>query len=185
MEDGRPSRGSLVQGFLEGQLGSEAYLNELARYAHQYNPFNLLVYDGLQLMGCESRGQDYQIVRTKPGVAAVSNADFDSAWPKVAALREALNDALSEDDATDQQLLKLLENRETAPDTLLPETGIPRDLERALSAAFITLPAYGTRASSVVRIHADSVHMIERCFDAAGVRTDVAISRARTVQKGR
>ena len=90
----------------------------------------------------------------------------------------------SEDDATDQQLLALLENRDVAPDALLPETGIPRDLERALSAAFITLSSYGTRASSVVRIHADSVHMIERSFDAEGAWSDVAISRTRTTQEG-
>ena len=183
MEDGRPSRGALVQGFLEGTLDAEAYLNELARYAHQYNPFNLLVFDGRQLMGCESRGRDYEMVRPVPGVAAVSNAGFDSTWPKVQALREALGDVLSESDATDQQLLALLENRDVAPDALLPETGIPRDLERALSAAFIALPSYGTRASSVVRVHADSVHMIERSFDANGVCGDIALSRSRNAQE--
>ena len=180
MEDGRPSRGALVQGFLTSSLDSEAFLNELARYAHQYNPFNLLVFDGRQLMGCESRGRDYRVVRIKPGVGAVSNASFDSVWPKVAALREALGDVLSKDDATDQELLALLENREVAPDALLPKTGIPRDLERALSASFIALPSYGTRASSIVRIHEESVHMIERSFNAAGVCGDVAISRSRT-----
>lgn len=184
MEDGRPSRGALVQGFLEGRLDSEAYLNELARYAHQYNPFNLLVFDGRHLMGCESRGRQYRIVRLEPGVDAVSNAGFGSVWPKVTTLRQALGDALSEDDTTDQQLLALLQNREIAPDGLLPETGIPLDLERALSAAFITLPSYGTRASSVVRVHAESVHMIERSFDASGACGDVALSRSRNTPEG-
>ena len=70
-----------------------------------------------------------------------------------------------------------------APDALLPQTGVPRDLERALSAAFIALPSYGTRASSIVRIHADSVHMIERSFDAEGMCGDVALSRSR-LQEG-
>jgi uncharacterized protein with NRDE domain len=179
MVDGRPSRGALVQGFLEGDLDSVAYLNELARYAHQYNPFNLLVFDGQRLMACESRGRHYDIVRPEPGVGAVSNAGFDSVWPKVTALREALGDILSESDATDQQLLALLQNRDIAPDALLPQTGIPRDWERALSAAFIALPSYGTRASSVLRVHADTVHMIERCFDADGALGDVAVSRSR------
>jgi uncharacterized protein with NRDE domain len=134
-------------------------------------------------MGCESRGRHYEIVRFTPGVGAVSNAGFDSAWPKVTALRAALSDVLSEDDATDQQLLALLENRDEAPDALLPQTGIPRDLERALSAVFIVLPAYGTRASSIVRIHEESVHMIERSFSAEGARGDVALSRSR-LQEG-
>lgn len=181
MEDGRPSRGALVQGFLESSLSSEAYLKELGQYAHQYNPFNLLVFDGQTLAGCESRGAAYEAIRLDAGVGAVSNAGFDSAWPKVLRLREALSDALSEADASDPQLLKLLEDRETAPDALLPKTGIPQDLERALSAAFITLPSYGTRASSVIRVHADSVHMLERSFNEAGVCGDVAMTRKRTI----
>lgn len=177
--DARPSRGALVQGFLEGHLSTEAYLAELASYAHQYNPFNLLVFDGKTLMGCESRGHDYRLLALDPGVGCLSNADFESTWPKVARLREALTDALSEDEASDQRLLALLENREVAPDAALPATGIPLELERALSAAFITLPAYGTRASTVVRVHSDSVYMLERSFNADGCQGDVAISRAR------
>ena len=184
MEDGRPSRGALVQGFLQGRLDSEGFLKELGRYAHQFNPFNLLVFDGQQLMACESRGRHTEMIRLEPGVGAVSNAGFDSAWPKVATLRQALSDALSERDATDQQLLALLDNREVALDALLPQTGIPQDLERALSAAFITLPSYGTRASSVVRVHADTVHMIERSFDANGMIGDVALSRSRSSREG-
>jgi uncharacterized protein with NRDE domain len=180
-EDGRPSRGALVQGFLESHLDSTAYLAELACYAHQYNPFNLIVYDGQTLAGCESRGSDYRVIRPEPGVGCLSNADFDSAWPKVTRLRDALADIRCEDETTDQQLLALLENSEVASESMLPETGIPLDLERALSAAFIALPAYGTRASTVVRVHQDSVYMLERSFNAEGRLSDVAISRARSV----
>ena len=180
MNDGRPSRGALVQGFLEGVMDSDAYLAELGRYAHQYNPFNLLVFDGKQLAGGESRGDLFRTVRLTPGVGCLSNADFDSAWPKVTRLRSALDDTLSENEASDRQLLALLENREIAPESMLPETGIPRDLERALSAAFIALPAYGTRASSIVRIHQDRVTMLERSFGPDGRLGDVAMDRART-----
>lgn len=184
MQDGRPSRGALVQGFLESNVPSDAYLAELRRYAHQYNPFNLLVFDGKTLAGCESREVLYKAIRFEPGVSAVSNAGFDSAWPKVTALRAALTDVLSEDDTTDLQLLRLLENRDVAPEALLPNTGIPADLERALSAVFISLPVYGTRASTVVRIHADSVHMMERSFDAKGACGDVALTRSRNSLEG-
>jgi len=95
----------------------------------------------------------------------------------VTRLREALADVMAEDDASDPRLLGLLCDREVAPDAQLPATGVPVDLERALSAAFISLPSYGTRASTVLRVHKDSVHMIERSFDAAGMATDVALSR--------
>ena len=36
------------------------------------------------------------------------------------------------------------------PDTLLPATGLPLPMERALSAAYIDLPEYGTRCSTVL-----------------------------------
>lgn len=179
MAAGRPSRGALVQGFLESALDAEAFLTELGKYAGQYNPFNLLVFDGKTLAGCESRGDAYTAVLLAPGIGCLSNADFASTWPKVTRLREALTDVLSEDEATDQQLLALLDNREVAPDNALPTTGIPLDLERALSAAFITLPSYGTRASSIVRVHADTVTMLERSFEPDGHHSDVAISRGR------
>lgn len=179
MVAGRPSRGALVQGFLESTLDAAAFLVELGKYAAQYNPFNLLVFDGKTLAGCESRGEDYRPILLAPGVGCLSNADFDSTWPKVTRLREALADALSEEEATDFKLLSLLENREVAPDALLPATGIALEFERALSAAFISLPGYGTRASTIVRVHDDSVYMLERSFDADMHHKDVAISRTR------
>ena len=40
-----------------------------------------------------------------------------------------------------------------APDCRLPETGVSLDMERLLSSAFIESPTYGTRASSLLRIH--------------------------------
>lgn len=184
MESGRPSRGALVQGFLESHLESEGFLAELAGYAFQYNPFNLLVFDGKTLVGCESRGKAYRIIYPEHGVGSLSNADFDSAWPKVTRLRDALTDKLSEEEVSDQQLLNVLDNREIAPDSLLPQTGIPLELERALSAAFISLPAYGTRASTIVRVHKDSVYMLERSFDEDGRWRDVAISRKRELDAG-
>lgn len=181
MAAGRPSRGALVQGFLESALDARAFLAELGKYAGQYNAFNLLVFDGQTLAGCESRGEVYRQVDLSPGVGCLSNADFVSAWPKVTRLQAALADALSEDEASDQTLLALLEDRDVAPDALLPSTGIPLEFERALSAAFITLPTYGTRASTIVRVHDDSVTMIERSFEPDGSHRDVAMSRARVM----
>lgn len=184
MAAGRPSRGALVQSFLESSLSTEAFLLELRRYAGQYNPFNLLVYDGQTLAGCESRGDAFEAILLSPGVGCLSNGNFDSAWPKVTQLRDALTDALSEAEATDQHLLALLDNREVVPDTLLPQTGIPLEMERALSVAFIALPSYGTRASSIVRVHTDSIYMLERSFAPGVPPSDVALSRSRTVGEG-
>ena len=70
-----------------GPVQSAAY-EALAGRAERYNPFNLLVFDGAQLMGLESRGA--RILKMEPGIGAVSNANFHTPWPKLTRLRQAL-----------------------------------------------------------------------------------------------
>lgn len=161
-----PSRGSLATGFLEGHMGAAAYVKKLARHANAYNPFNLLVFDGKALMGLESR--DARVVEIQPGMGGVSNADFHTPWPKLMHLKHQLRLHLEDADVTDAQLLLLLRDNDIAPDSLLPQTGVPLELERALSSIFIATPEYGTRASSVIRVHEEHVDFSEQRFDAAG-----------------
>ena len=182
-----PSRGELVTDFLNSELSAPAFLRRLAERAEHYNPFNLLVFDGQQLLGLQSRGAE--VIEMQPGIGAVSNADFHSPWPKLAWLRdelgehvnngeagndepgndEAVNDEAVNRDADNEALLALLQNTMIAPDDALPQTGLPLARERELSAAFITSPDYGTRACSVVRIGQTDAEFVERCFDAGGL----------------
>ena len=65
-----------------------------------------------------------------------------------------------------------LADRAPAPDSELPDTGVPLALERQLSAAFIALPGYGTRASTVVLAHRDGRwRFAERTFGEGGLPT--------------
>ena len=192
LRPGAPSRGELVTDFLNSELSAPVFLRRLADRAEDYNPFNLLVFDGQHLLGLQSRGAE--VIDMQPGIGAVSNADFHSPWPKLAWLRDALgahvnngeaakdeagNDEAGNDEAVNgetvnreadnEALLALLQNTMIAPDDALPQTGLPLARERALSAAFITSPDYGTRACSVVRIGQTDVEFVERCFDAGGL----------------
>ncbi len=70
-----------------------------------------------------------------------------------------------------QALLELLTDAAPAADSQLPDTGVGLATERLLSSVFIASPSYGTRASSVVRVHADGTReMIERSFGPSGAR---------------
>jgi len=162
-----PSRGELVSAFLQADTRASDYLNALAGRADHYNPFNLLVFDGTQLMGLESRHA--RVITMPPGIGAVSNADFLTPWPKLTHLSASLQKLLAQAHPSDAQLLALLHNPRLAADADLPATGLPLELERALSAAFVALPDYGTRACSVVRFEADQVSFLEQGFDAKGV----------------
>jgi uncharacterized protein with NRDE domain len=168
-----PSRGELVSRFLDSPMDAAGYLTQLLPTAGVYNAFNLLVYDGQTLMGMESRHA--RIVPLTRGIGAVSNADFHTGWPKVTALKEGLQRALNHGTSGDEELLQLLGNKVQATDSELPSTGVPVDLERGLSSVFVNLPGYGTRASSVVRMHLDHASFQERRFDVTGFTGDSAL----------
>ena len=59
----------------------------------------------------------------------------------------------------------MLGNQDIADDDDLPQTGIAPDAERALSAAFIRMPNYGTRSSTVFLVdrHGDALFIERRC----------------------
>lgn len=161
-----PSRGELVSNFLNSPLDAANYLQALQSHADAYNPFNLLVYDGQTLLGLESRSA--KIVPLQPGIGAVSNADFNTPWPKLCQLTAGLTTYVESGFNDDAPLWPLLQTRALAEDAALPRTGVPLNWERALSAAFITSPSYGTRACSVVRVRKAGAHFSEQRFGAEG-----------------
>jgi uncharacterized protein with NRDE domain len=162
-----PSRGSLVADFLQGTASAADYLQSVLNVVDAFNPFNLLVYDGNQLLGLESRNK--RVVPLGPGIGAVSNADFHTPWPKAIKLRAGLEHLQRQPLApTDAALWDLLRDDQVAPDVQLPRTGIALPRERALSAAFIRTPDYGTRASTLLRISVKGTTMEEQTFDRKG-----------------
>jgi uncharacterized protein with NRDE domain len=177
---GTPSRGDITTAFLTGSGTSGQYLRALSARAHAYNPFNLLVFDGLSLMGFESRHR--RAFKLSEGVSVVSNADFNVPWPKVARSRDGFTQVLMQNNFEGEgaagrpgidALFTLLSDRSTAPDEGLPQTGIPIDWERALSAEFIHTLDYGTRASSVVLVGRNRAELVERSFDVKGFAGEV------------
>ncbi len=162
-----PSRGELVAAFLHSDMDAPTYLEQLARHCSDYNPFNLLVFDGHQLMGLESRSTS--VLHKSPGVGAVSNADFQTPWPKLTQLKNRLQQQEDRAQTDVNRLLPLLHDRCIAPDASLPHTGVPQELERVLSATFIATPHYGTRACSVVAIHQTHVEFFEQSHGAQGL----------------
>ena len=161
-----PSRGALVADFLTGEHNAEAYLAQLSKHSDNYNPFNLLVFDGHSLLGLESRDS---VVRAMPhGIGGVSNADFHTPWPKLTALQQGLGRNMALEQTDTSTLLSLLRDRKIADDALLPQTGIGLERERLLSAAFIASPLYGTRACSIVRVQRGHISFAEHSYDFTG-----------------
>lgn len=171
--DEAPSRGKLVVDFLESSISLEGYLEYLSLVADSYNPFNLILYDGIMLKGFESRHN--KRVDIEPGVGGLSNADFNSPWPKVEYLKSNLKSQNYGDSWNDLKLLELLQNSKRAPDHLLPKTGVSLDRERVLSSCFVKSSDYGTRSSSIVRFGTKYINFKEQCYNGVGSTTKTEI----------
>ncbi|UVL56587.1 NRDE family protein [Pseudomonas sp. B21-035] len=162
---GTRSRGELVAAFLRGEIGVEAYLDQVASRSQQYSGFNLLVADSTQLGYLNARQATPQLLGA--GVYGLSNAGLDTPWPKLVKARAGLQLQLA--DPQPQRLLELLGDNLPAADSELPETGVGLGTERLLSSVFIASQNYGTRASTVLIVEADGRrHLVERSFGPLG-----------------
>ena len=157
-----PTRGALVADFLAGHAKAEGYLAELATHGADYSGFNLLVGDHRRLGYYTNRGAGPRWLT--PGIYGLSNHLLDTPWPKLATAKAAFAQALT-DLPMQVPFFNLLADREIVPDPHLPETGVPLDWERILSAVFVSSPTYGTRASTLLSMHRDGqVTLTEHSF---------------------
>lgn len=157
-----PTRGALVADFVRGSASAAAFAQGLAATAGEYPGFNLLLFDGRELLYVDNHPQ-YEVAPVAPGVHVVSNDQLDTPWPKSLRLKAVLERTTQR-----EPLFEALGDRRPAPDAELPDTGVGRELERMLSAPFIVSAAYGTRCSTFVRLALGTIEFEERRFDAYG-----------------
>ncbi|HRG99399.1 MAG TPA: NRDE family protein [Polyangiaceae bacterium] len=166
--DGR-SRGALVADYLVGDATVPArdYLRALEAAA--YPSFNALFFDGEELLYARDGDGPGALFHAAPdGVHGVSNGRLDDPWPKVVRGVARLT-AWVEGPMDPEGAFELLADREPVDDGELPRTGVPVELERALAPAFVALPGYGTRASTVVVLReSGELSFAERTYGEGG-----------------
>ncbi len=151
-----PSRGNLVANFLTNRLSPQEYISSIRDEAKLYNGYNLLVGDQEELIWFSNRHDDDERngKPLSPGIYGISNAALDTPWPKVVKTKAEFASLICQR-APEEAYFEMLSNTTKAPDCRLPDTGISFDLERLLSSPCIESPSYGTRVSSLVKIHAN------------------------------
>jgi len=176
LEAGAPSRGRVVTEWLTGREDTGDFWMRTALSGH--NGFNLIAADFRRGECFWASNTEAHPQRLDRGVYGLSNGGLDAPWPKVDALKTKLQAALEAARSVETlatQLFTALADRRHAPDESLPHTGVPIDLERQLSAAFIGTPdqRYGTRCSTLIITEKTArqpiTHVYERTFDATGV----------------
>ena len=156
------SRGYLTKDFLSSELSAKEYSSQLTSENLPYDGFNLLVGDSDDIFYVSNRSARKKTLRTplpKVGLFGLSNHLLDTDWPKVKIGKERLSSILQHDQIDPDQIFELLQDRTSAKNSELPNTGIPKDWEKTLSSTFIVSPEYGTRSSTVVLIHKRSGKM--------------------------
>ena len=163
-----PSRGRLVADFLQGDADAKAYADGLAENADSFSGFNLVLYDGAQLLYV-TNAPEFRVEPIAPGIHTVSNAALDTPWPKARRLHEVLARWTSDKWEDFQPLFKALGDRTPAAENELPNTGVGKTLEKMLSPPFIVSPNYGTRCSTIVTIGNGRIDFAEKRFERSGL----------------
>ena len=166
---GKRSRGYLPLDFLTGSQSPEAFANHTA--GDDYDGFNQIVMDNLasdnDSLWYLSNRSDARALQ--PGVYGLSNAVLNSPWPKTDSRRQALTTLLDSPTLSCDSLIQMMADPNTYPDEQLPDTGISLEWERALSASFIQLGSYGTRATTAALVdYNGNAEIAEQNYDETG-----------------
>ena len=167
-----PSRGELVSIFLACSDSPRDYLDWLQPRADAYAGFNLLVGDADELHYLTNRNGETSPRALAPGVYGLSNHVLDAPWPKLLRTRGRFAQLVEHPTIEPDGLFELLADRRTADEAEIPDTGLPPDWERALSAPFVVHGHYGTRSSTALLVEHDGrTTMLERRFDRTATLT--------------
>jgi uncharacterized protein with NRDE domain len=162
------SRGALVTDFLVGAAAAMEHAEGLRETAREYGGYNLLLWDGNDLVYASNR-PDFSTRRVAPGIHALSNAQLDTPWPKTGRVRQAMQAWIASGLRDESAALAAMGDPLPAADGELPDTGVGLELERGLSSPFIWMPGYGTRCTSLLRVGASGeAQLLERRYNASG-----------------
>lgn len=140
------SRGHLITEFLLSDETPVGYLESID--GDRYAGFNLIVGDTESLAYASNR--DDGVRELGPGIYGLSNALLDSDWFKVHRAKSAIRQLLQQQHIDEQELIRLLEDRERAPASSVASERFDFEAAHAISAPFIVMPDYGTRSSSAI-----------------------------------
>ncbi len=182
------SRGELVANFLTSSDSAMDYIKDLT--GDRYAGFNLLIYDGTELHYTNNKGFPNQQIDA--GTYGLSNAEFNTTWPKVIDGAESLSRTLtnSRPDAASQSapkspsipdLLAVLGDTTPPSDDRIPTRShleeTPIETRRALAARFIAGDDYGTRAMTLVTVGTQHTDVFEQQLGAGGARGSAVFAR--------
>jgi len=158
-----PSRGDLVLNFLKSESTAKKYLENLKEKAPMYDGFNLLTGDNKGVFHFSNVTNKITLI--KPGVYGLSNALLNTPWPKLENAKSELALHIKAENLNRDTLFNILTDQQKADESQLPETGLTKEMEKAISSIFISTDDYGTRCSSLLFIDMEgNIDFTERSY---------------------
>jgi len=156
------SRGLLVSNFLADSAAPPEFARDLSASANEYNGYNLLFGDRNALWYFSNRS-GRPAAALAPGLYGLSNALLDTPWHKVIKTKSRLGAIVANPNAA--VAFEFMADQGPAADDEIQQTGLPPEIEKALSSPFIRLPGYGTRVTSYAMFdRKGNVQFNERTF---------------------
>ncbi len=168
------SRGSLTLKYLIGKESPHNFAKAITEDLSYYKGFNLLLGRKDEVVFINSK--EKSVLSIEPGIYAFSNDTLNSSYLKVIQGRDKLSKLLNSGaEVTPDFLIEMMRDRKVAADNLLPSNGLPKSLERKLSAAFVSAPDrnYGTVCSTAfLTTSIGRAQFVEQNYDRDGVPTN-------------
>ena len=170
------SRGELVTDFLTSSLSPMDFARQIS--LQEYAGFNLIIGDTMQAVIVNNRG--HAPTPLYAGLHVISNGQPEESWFKTERLRGRLRQEvlplISENNAHEywhEAAFNVLSDSTPAPTDKLPDTGVPIEIEQALSSIYIeganltgiaskeatnnVVPSYGTRTQSILTLRRNTI----------------------------
>lgn len=156
------SRGEIPVNFLKSGKSPEEYIKSLHADREKYNGFNALIGDFDTLVHYSNYEGKTNII--EPGIHGLSNALLNTNWPKVELAKKRLK-LIMKNQFSHDDLLVMMADTQIAEDAMLPQTGVPYEWEKALSAMHIKTENYGTCSTTVITMdHHGKIAFTEKTY---------------------
>ena len=163
-KDNPPSRGHLVLDYLVKEPSPELYMEDIIPKADKYNGFNLLAGNINQLAYYSNQKESFEILES--GIYGLSNHLLDTPWPKLERAKTEMKEINAQTAIDKEHLFRLLADEHKANEQELPDTGIPKEIEKAVSSIFIKTENYGSLCSTILLVDKEgNIDFTERRFE--------------------
>lgn len=155
------SRGHVVRDFLDSDVAAQEFVENLD--GQLYRGFNLVVFDGFDLVYWSNRNEERKIL--DPGFYGITNTSFDNNWTKTRVGVSMIAQVRNRHDV--DSLIHMLRRHSSSSDA----TSVGQDpVESGQSPCFVFGETYGTRASTAIVFDDRRIYFKEQQYGPSGMR---------------